>query len=120
MQQWSAVSRAAYVIGLLIALAAGCRQRPTAVETARSQVPIGTRREEAIETLGATAWYHQPCWDRIDLFFYGSHNYDRAEIVILSSKLVDGVYVVDSIDGFEPNAWHTAYRDCIQRERFED
>jgi hypothetical protein len=108
------------MMALLTSLAAGCRQRPSAVETARIQVPIGTPRNEAIETLGATAWYHQPCWDQTDLFFYGSRNYDRAEIVILGSKLVDGVYVVDSIDGFEPYAWQTAYADCIQRERFED
>jgi hypothetical protein len=114
------VSVVACVMGPLLALAVGCRQYPSALDWARSQIPTGTPRQDAIALLGATAWYHQPCWDRTDLFFYGSRSYDRAEIVILSSKLVNGVYVVDSIGGFEPNAWHAAYADCIKRERFED
>jgi hypothetical protein len=120
VELWSVVSRAAAVGGLLIGLVPGCRQAPSALETARSRVSVGTKRDEAIQTLGATSWYHQPCWERTDLFFYGSHEYDRAEIVILRSDLVDGEYVVVSIDGFESYAWQTAYADCIQRGRFEE
>lgn len=123
MQKWYVYSRFAYVVGLLVALAAGCRQRPSALENARGQISIGTTREEAIETLGTTAWYHQPCPNlttMTDLFFYGSHEYDWAEIVIVNSEPLSDTFVVYSINSFEPNAWHTAFRDCVQRERFED
>lgn len=108
-------------LALLVLLATTCRASP--LEEARKQVPIGTPREEAIRILSEKSWYHQPCPNRVtidDLFFYGSHKYDEAEVVIVSSEPVDGVFVVYDLGSFETYAWHAAYKDCLQRDRFED
>lgn len=105
----------------MLFLLVGCR--PTPLEDARSQVPIGTPRDDAIAILSRTAWYHQPCPNRVtidDLFFYGSHEYDKAEVVIVGSEPKEGVYVVYQIGSFESYAWQAAYQDCIQREKFEE
>lgn len=105
----------------LFLLAIACR--PSPLEEARKQVPIGTRRDDAIRILSETAWYHQPCPNRVtidDLFFFGSHRYDKAEVVIVGSEPIDGVFVVYDIGSFEPYAWHATYQDCLQRDRFED
>ena len=84
-------------------------------------VAIGESREKAIELLSKEAWYHQPCGDRTDLFFYGDHHYDKADIVIVRSILDGDEYKVEHIGSYdEPNVWHTAYADCIDRTRFED
>jgi hypothetical protein len=86
-------------------------------------VPIGTRREDAIRILSEKAWYHQECpnWVTIeDLFFYGSHKYDEAEVVIVHSEPINGVFVVDDLGSFESYAWHTAFQDCLQRDKFEE
>lgn len=106
---------------LMVLLATACYTSP--LEEARKQVPIGTRREDAIRILSEKAWYHQECPNRVtidDLFFFGSHRYDEAEVVIVRSEPVDAVFVVYDLGSFEPNAWHAAYQDCLQRDRFED
>ena len=119
------------VICLLILVSSlifGCRGqvRPSPWKRARELVAIGDTREKAIELLGAEAWYHQPCeYEDIgiieDLFFYGDHHYDRADIVILGSVLDGAEYKVASIGSFDDaNPWHTIYADCIDRDRFED
>lgn len=54
-----------------------------------------------------------------DLFFFGSHNYDQAEILIIRSVVKDDELIVDVVGTLESYAWHTAYADCIQRDRFE-
>jgi hypothetical protein len=105
---------------LLVLLVAACR--PSPLEEARKQVPVGTPREDAIKILSEKAWYHQECPNRVtidDLFFYGSHRYDQAEVVIVRSEPVNGVFVVYDLGSFEPYAWHAAYQDCLQRDRFE-
>jgi hypothetical protein len=105
----------------LLILVTGCR--PSPFEEARQLVPIGTRRDDAIRILGETAWYHQPCPLAVsidDLFFFGSRKYDKADVVIVSSEPIDDIYVVYLVSSFEPYAWHTAYRDCLQRDMFED
>ncbi|MBK9093658.1 MAG: hypothetical protein IPM84_12980 [Anaerolineae bacterium] len=75
------------------------------------------------------AWYHQPCPNLVggkletitDLFFFGRHKYDQADIVIVKSRPVNGVFVVDDdLGSFEPYVWHAVYKDCLQREQFED
>lgn len=112
----------ALVLGGLLLLMASCYSSP--LEEARQQVPSGTLRDAAINILSERAWYHQACPNRVtvdDLFFFGSHKYDKAEVVIVNSEPVNGVFVVYQVGSFdEANAWHAAYRDCLQRERFED
>jgi hypothetical protein len=105
----------------LLLLMSACQASP--LDRARESVSIGDLREEAIEILNAEAWYHQPCKNRSsidDLFFYGDQHYDRADIVIVNSILEDGRYRVSKISSFEPHAWHAAYADCIDRDRFQD
>lgn len=92
-------------------------------QQAQKQIPIGMPRDQAIKLLIAEAWYYQPC-DRQarieDLFFYGSHTYDQADIVIVVSSLKNGQYKVSAVGGFdEPDAWHAVYSDCIQRDKFK-
>lgn len=101
-------------------LLVACQQHP--LEMARERLPLGTTREDAIEILNQQAWYHQPCPREdsfIDLFFFGSHEYEKADIVIVDSRLEDETYRIVSLSSFEPYAWHTAYKDCIQRDSFE-
>ena len=86
----------------------GCRGevRPNPLKRARELVAIGDSREKAIDLLGVEAWYHQPCkhmeGESIkDLFFYGSHGYDEARIVILGSVFDGAEYKVTSIGSFD-------------------
>ena len=105
----------------VVALLTACQPHPT--ERAAQQVPYGTPRDDAVEILSQEAWYHQPCRRGVsikDLFFYGSHRYDKADIVIVDSSPRDEGYEVVRISTFESYAWHTAYRDCIDRGMFED
>jgi hypothetical protein len=57
---------------------------------AREQLLVGTLRPQVIEVLGKVSWYHQACIykDEVveDLFFYGSHKYDQAEVFIVDYK----------------------------------
>ena len=108
--------------GLLfvLLLVTACRANP--LDRARELVSVGDTRKDAIEILGSESWYHQPCENRSsidDLFFYGDRHYDKAVIVIVTSTLAEGEYRVSGIGSFEPYAWHTAYADCIDRDRFE-
>jgi hypothetical protein len=114
-------------LGFLLFLVASCYTSP--LDEARKQVPAGTLRDDAIRVLTEKAWYHQPCPNLVggeletitDLFFFGSHKYDKADIVIVTSKPVNGIFVVDGdLGSFEPYLWQAVYQDCIQRERFED
>jgi len=108
---------------LLCTVLALCACRKGYLGRAREQVAIGDLREDAVATLEESAWYYQPCHYRDlveDLFFFGSHRYDKAQIVIVSSEIDEGVYRVYQISSFEPYAWHTAYKDCIDRTRFEE
>ena len=111
------------LIVLVFLLVFGCG-KPHSVERARELVAIGDTREKAIEILSSVAWYHEPCYvgekSSTDLFFFGSHSYGEAEIVILSSVLEGDEYKVTRISSFESYAWHTAYANCIDRDRFED
>jgi hypothetical protein len=106
---------------LLILLMVACQA--TSLEKAREIVSVGDAREDAIAALESGAWYYQPCENQHsidDLFFYGSHDYDHAEVVIVSSALEEGKYRVYLISTLETNAWHTAYRPCIDRTRFSE
>ena len=94
------------------------------LERARGLVSVGDSREKAIELLAADAWYHAPCGTTdygfaTDLFFYGSHGYDSADIVILDSDTKTGELKVRQISSFEPYIWQSIYADCIDEERFE-
>jgi hypothetical protein len=111
---------------LLLAITVGCGMvgcHASTLADAKRQVPIGARREDAIASLDRTSWYHQACPNRVtvdDLFFYGSHHYDKADVVIVRSEPIGNTYLVYQISSFdEANAWHSAYRDCVDEARFE-
>ena len=100
-------------------LIVGCSSNTLA--RARDQVKLGTSREQAISILSKRSWYHQACPNLNsidDLFFFGEHSYDKAEVVILTSLETDGVYKVSDIGTLESNAWHAAYKDCVLKEKF--
>lgn len=108
------------LVGLLFLLVA-CKATP--LEKAREQVEIGDLRTDAVTALTAEAWYHQSCYrldSIVDLFFYNSHKYDKADIVIVTSLLKNKEYRVSDISSFEPYLWHSVYSDCIDRSRFEN
>ncbi len=114
-------------LAVMLLLAAGCHTSP--LEDAREQVSTGTLRDDAIRILSEKAWYHQECPNFVgtalstitDLFFFGSHKYDKADIVIVTSEPVNGIFVVNRDPGsFEPYLWQAVYQDCIQRDKFED
>lgn len=97
-------------------------------QQAMSKVTAGMTRAKAAEILSKTAWYYQPCSEITgkdgslfveDLFFFGSHNYDDVQIVIVHSRKQDSEWLVERTGTFEPNAWHTAYSHCFQRDKFE-
>lgn len=115
------MGRTIVFVSLLLTLVTACRSQP--LEQARQQISIGTPREEAVQILSARAWYYQPCPRQTivdDLFFFGSHKYDEADLVIVTSALdKDGNYRVRQISSFEPYAWHAAYKDCVDVHRFE-
>lgn len=106
----------------LVLCVAGCTS-VSRVDEARSRVPLGTPRNEAVQILQAGSWYHAICQRQEeviqDLLFFGSRGYDEAEILIVRSLLQNDSYVVRHIGTFESNAWHTAYKDCIQRDKFQ-
>lgn len=113
--------RKARILLVLLLILVACRDTP--LEEARELVAIGDLRDHAISILSAEAWYHQTCRNQrsiADLFFYGSHKYDKADIVIVTSTLENHEYRVSKISSFESYAWHTAYRDCVDRSKFED
>ncbi len=87
-------------------------------------VKPGTPRDKAVEMLNEYVWYYQPCPNLNsidDLFFYGSRSYRTTDMLIVTSIMSGTLYVVHEIGTFdEPNAWHSAYRDCIKKERFDD
>ena len=106
---------------ILMLCLVSCENTP--LQQARNLVNIGDLRDDAITNLGVDAWYHQPCKNRYsidDLFFYGSHKYDKAYIVIVTSVLDSEEYRVSQISSFEPYAWQSAYRDCIDLNKFTD
>jgi hypothetical protein len=70
------------------------------------------------------AWYSQPC-QRVDesitdLFFFGSREFDQAELVTVRSVREGTQYKVDRIGHLEPSAWQGDYADCIQRDKFDE
>jgi hypothetical protein len=79
-------------------------------------------RNEVITTFQHEAWYYQPCArdDWIDdLFFFGSQAWDRASVLIVTIERSDQEFRVVDVSSFdEPNAWHTAFADCLQRSKF--
>lgn len=114
-------------LGIVLLLLTSCHTSP--VDEARNLVTAGTLRNEAIRVLSEEAWYHQPCQNLVggkletitDLFFFGSHKYDEADIVIVTSKPLNNEFVVArEVGSFEPYLWHSVYGDCIQRDRFEN
>ncbi len=93
-------------------------------EKAMEETKPGMARSEVVAKLTAEAWYYQPCPRRShteDLFFFDSHQYDRARIVIVAYRPDStGELKVDSVATFDDYAWHAPYADCVQRDKFED
>ncbi|MEA3337337.1 MAG: hypothetical protein U9R25_15670 [Chloroflexota bacterium] len=100
----------------------GCWQHPLA-EPLRL-VKVGMLRDDSVKLLSERSWYHQECPNRVtidDLFFFGSQKYDMAVVLIVRSEPDNGAFVVYDIGSFdEANVWHAAYKDCLQRDRFEE
>lgn len=94
------------------------------VRIAQERIPLGTPRGEAIEILLEETWYHQPCLNAYsidDLFFFGSHTYEQAQIVIVRSRSEEELgYRVTHIGGFDNRAWQAAYQNCIDRSKFQE
>jgi hypothetical protein len=93
------------------------------VDWAKQRVAVGGAREPAVSALATEAWYHAECPYENgveDLFFYGDHRFDEAEIVAVESRCVDEVCRITRIGGFEPYLWHSVYADCYDRSRFGD
>lgn len=110
----------ALVLLAVLAIVIGC----SSWEMAMNDIKPGMLRSEVVSRLASEAWYHQPCPRGSvieDLLFFGSHQYDHAQIVIVTS-IPDstGEMKVDRVSTFENYAWQSAYSDCIQRDRFED
>ncbi len=109
------------IVSMIAALlVVSCSSHP--LKRAREQVAIGVKRKEAIQILNQEAWYHQPCPNRItidDLFFFNSHDYEKADVVIVRSEPDDDTFRVYQIGTFEIYAWQAAYKDCVERDRFE-
>lgn len=117
------------LICLFAAILVACERHVTPIEQYGDVIQPGMRRTEVIALLQQPAWYHQECsrkapssidFQMDDLFFFGSHNYDQAEILIIRSVVKDDELIVDVVGTLESYAWHTAYADCIQRDRFEE
>ena len=123
MEHRKYLAKIGFVLLLLVAVLLLVACQPHPFQRAREQVPIGASRDEAIAILSREAWYHQPCPNRItidDLFFYTSRRFDKAQVVIVQSEPIEGLYRVYDMGTFdEPNAWRAAYRDCLQMDRFE-
>jgi hypothetical protein len=106
----------------IICLQLGCKSYTNPLIESRTLIPVGTSRDEAIRVLSEKSWYYQDCThggSGSDLFFFGSHKYDEAFIVIVSYDRFDDNRSVSSLFGFEYYAWQTAYADCIDKNRFE-
>lgn len=118
---WCNSWRMGWLLLIAVVMLAACSQDPLAEPL--KLVHVGMLREDAVRALSEKSWYHQECPpDQADndLFFFGSHKYDEAAILIVSSHPINGVFVVYAVGSFEPYAWHAAYQDCLQRDRFED
>lgn len=106
-----------------LAITAGCSDTSNWAKAMKETKP-GMSRSEVVAKLTTEAWYYQPCPNgpyTVDLFFFDSHQYDRARIVIVRS-LPDsmGALKVVRVSTFDDYAWQGAYSDCVQRDKFED
>ncbi|MCU0521865.1 MAG: hypothetical protein MUF84_14385 [Anaerolineae bacterium] len=85
------------------------------VDIARSRIAIGDERTEAIHAL-SDSWFHSVCTygddvTVLDLFFYGPHNHDEAEIVIVESRGTPERATVTFVGLVEAYMLHL-YEDC--------
>ena len=107
----------------VLMIAAGCSSSRS-WERAMENTKPGMLRSEVVSKLALEAWYHQPCPRGsvfVDLFFFGSHQYDLARIVIVIYTLDStGEMKVDRVGSFDDYAWQASFSDCVQRDRFED
>ncbi|HRQ42545.1 MAG TPA: hypothetical protein PLD25_31910, partial [Chloroflexota bacterium] len=83
---------------------------------ARSKVRIGDSRGAALLAL-SDSWFHSSCQYTDtslirDLFFYGSHNPDEVQVVIIRSQKNNGVAIVDFVGTIENYMLHL-YDDCV-------
>jgi hypothetical protein len=101
----------------------GCKPYTDPLIEARALVPIGTPRDETIKILSARSWYYQDCTrggGGSDLFFFGSHKYEKAFIVIVNyNGSHRSGFTVGAIGSLENYAWHAPYADCIDQSRFD-
>lgn len=108
------------ILGSLIV--SSCWDSGVSVYDLMESVSADMSYEEVFDTLSEQSWYHQPCprpsFD-VDLFFFGSREYERAKIIIVTSEKRGSDRHIRNIGTYdEPNAWQTSYRNCIQKDRF--
>lgn len=112
-----------FVYLVALGVISGC-SNTSSWEKAMKETKPGMSRAEVVAKLTAEAWYYQPCPRRsytLDLFFFDSHQYDRARIVIVDyTPDSTGDLKEDSVSTFDDYAWQVPYSDCVQRDKFED
>ncbi len=112
-----AVSSYGLLTGKIIISNNNASQDPEdAVTLAKSRIGIGDSRTDAVISL-SDAWFHSECTYgetgfTKDLFFYGSHDLDEVQIVIISSRNEQGITKVTSIGSIENYMLHL-YDRCI-------
>jgi hypothetical protein len=111
------------IIMLFMVTACLVKESVTPLTEARTAVPVGTSREEAIRILSEKAWLYQDCTileGITDLFFFGSHTHQRAYIVIVR---YDGEnkeqFIVKDISSLESGWWQGSYSYCIDESKFD-
>ena len=105
-------------LGLLL-LQTACTQSEHPYYTARARIPIGMPIEEAAALLDE-AWHHAACpYNEYGefanhLFFFGSRDFGRAEVVMIRAMGPQDDQVVAWI-GTVDESLRVGYEDCIER-----
>lgn len=86
------------------------------VTLAKNRVPIGTNRVDALESL-SDSWFHTRCQltnehPILDLFYYGSHDSERVEIILIESIESNGNQTVKFVGSLENYMLHL-YDYCL-------
>jgi hypothetical protein len=89
---------------------------------ARSAIPIGTERDVALQEL-SDAWYHADCrfgdGSGPELFFFGTQEPEKARILEVDYKVVNGAVQVSNIGSLENYMLHL-YSYCLPSEMVPD
>ena len=81
---------------------------------AQTAVAVGTPKEDATAALETKAWGYQSCLGD-QLFFFGSHDYDKTFVVIVSYTDEH----VSQIFAEEAYFWQMSYGSLLDRSQFD-